>query len=358
MTPTLGPIGPDVSFYQDNNNTPQKIDFSKMKSAGAKYVIIRGGQNSWIDPDFVDNWRMAKEVGLPRGAYWFFDSRYPADKQAEIFASLFANDPPEMEVWLDLEENYGGPYGGVANWKRFIDRFKQLCPNITIGIYTSYGYISGKIPSSESTYFKSMLLWLAWYTAGIEGVEVPYPWTENEWLFWQWGTPAWGIEFGCESVEIDMNYFLGTYTQFEERYNQGGTVSDPYYKVTPNVAGEYRSIRKYANPNINGMKIGQVNANNFGKCSINDAIVYAADVYENTVLRAKAGDKWLHVFEANGAPIDGWIAEIHLGKRYLNVEQIGTTPPPVDNEYPVYSMIRTNLGNVYESTTWIKKTGA
>jgi hypothetical protein len=50
--------------------------------------------------------------------------------------------------------------------------------------------------------------------------------------------------------------------------------------------------------------------------------VYATDVTDGSYT-AKAGDRWLHVFEANGSPIDGWVAEIHMGVRYLNVEEIG-----------------------------------
>ena len=49
-------IGPDVSFYQDDPETPQGIDFKKM-AITAGYVIIRAGQNIWVDSDFKANWR-------------------------------------------------------------------------------------------------------------------------------------------------------------------------------------------------------------------------------------------------------------------------------------------------------------
>ena len=52
-------IGPDISFYEDDPATPQGIDFKKMR-ASAGYVIIRAGQNAWIDSDFKLNWREAK----------------------------------------------------------------------------------------------------------------------------------------------------------------------------------------------------------------------------------------------------------------------------------------------------------
>lgn len=228
--------GADVSFYQDNNLTPQQIDFSKMVGQNASFVIIRGGQNVWIDPDFSYNWQKAREAGLPRGSYWFYDSRISPERQAELFASLFSSDKPELRLWVDLEENYGGPYSGFANWKKFILRLQQLLPDIRIGIYTSYGYIRGKIPLAEYAFFSQFPLWIAWYNAGSADVIIPLPWTVCE--FWQWGTPAWGTLWGCESIEIDMNLFNGTKSDFNNRFGlnlpPGGTMNK--YRVT-NAAG-------------------------------------------------------------------------------------------------------------------------
>src|SRR5689334_6683785 len=81
-------IGPDVSFYEDDPETPQGIDFIKMR-ANAGFVIVRAGQNLWPDPDFKINWREAKKAGMPRGSYWFYDSRVDPKRQAEIWASMF-----------------------------------------------------------------------------------------------------------------------------------------------------------------------------------------------------------------------------------------------------------------------------
>src|SRR5690349_8593011 len=102
-------IGPDVSFYQDDPETPQGIDFIKMR-ASAGYVIIRAGQNLWPDPDFKINWREAKKAGMPRGSYWFYDSRVDPKRQAEIWASMFEGDYGELPLFADFEENYKGPY--------------------------------------------------------------------------------------------------------------------------------------------------------------------------------------------------------------------------------------------------------
>lgn len=224
-------IGADVSFYQDNNLTPQQIDFTKMVLRGARFVIIRAGQNTWPDQDFQYNWTKAKEAGLLRGSYWLYDSRSSPESQAELFASLFSSDPPEMELWLDLEEHYGGYYAGYANWKRFLRKLQQLMPNAKIGIYTSYYYILGKIPLPEYAFFLQFVLWIAWYTNNVLDVRIPAPWTSA--LFWQWGTPPWGLEWGCESREIDQNKFNGTLEDFNRRYdvNYGDTMKIGTLKI-------------------------------------------------------------------------------------------------------------------------------
>lgn len=231
-----GVQGADVSFYQDSDYTPQQIDFSKMIEQNASFVIIRAGQNNWIDPDFGYNWQKAKETGLPRGSYWFYDSRISPIYQAELFASLFVSDSPELRLWIDLEETYGGLYSGFANWKKFLLRLQQLLPRARIGIYTSYGYINGKIPLAEYSFFASFSLWLAWWDINNpQDVIIPAPWTSCE--FWQWGTPAWGLLWGCESIEIDMNLFNGTKAEFQARFglNLPGVIMKGTALVTVNI---------------------------------------------------------------------------------------------------------------------------
>ena len=116
-------IGPDVSFYQDDPETPQGIDFVKMR-VSAGYVIIRAGQNTWVDSDFKANWREAKLAGLPRGSYWFFDSRIEPKRQAELWVQQFAGDFGELPLFADFEESYMGNYRGWKNWYTFLERLK------------------------------------------------------------------------------------------------------------------------------------------------------------------------------------------------------------------------------------------
>lgn len=339
--------GPDVSYWQDIDKTPQQINFVQMKNAGAKYVVIRAGQNLWPDPDFSYNWANARIAGLPRGSYWFYDSRVSPEQQAALWASLIGTDKPELEIFIDLEENFLGPYSGYSGWKRMILKLEELLPGQKIGIYTSHGYINGKIPTSEYAFFGKYILWLAYWTKDEDGnfspipeyVQIPKPWTQM--TFWQWGTPVWGLQFGCESLEIDMNEFMGTQEQFEQRYglppsgegNGNGEIMN-YVKITPSAAGEYRSIRNETAypvvPHILGATstTQRILANSYAKANPQDSYTYAADVFVSGVLRAKAGDKWWKVFEANGTPMTGWVAEVHLGIVYVNTENVGDPVPP------------------------------
>src|SRR5512139_4112516 len=128
-------IGPDVSFYQDAPNTPQGIDFVRMNQA-ADFVIIRAGQNMWEDSDFKDNWQRSKQAGLPRGSYWFYDSRADPRQQADLWVSLLGSDRGELPMFADLEETYKGPFAGPAHWKTCLERIKSVVGNKEVGIYT------------------------------------------------------------------------------------------------------------------------------------------------------------------------------------------------------------------------------
>jgi GH25 family lysozyme M1 (1,4-beta-N-acetylmuramidase)/uncharacterized protein YraI len=229
-------IGPDVSFYQDDNNTPQGINFEKMKQS-AGYVVIRAGQNVWIDSDFRTNWNNSKATGLPRGSYWFYDSRAEPKAQADLWFSAFDGDLGELPLFADFEESYGGLYAGWRHWKTFLDRLKSLVGNHEIGIYTAYYYWVGNAPgnASDLAYFHQYPLWIANY--GVNAPSVPAPWSANEWIFWQFTDSGDGALYGVESSRIDLNYFNGDQAAFEQRFKLGTTPPPPppgpvWYKVT------------------------------------------------------------------------------------------------------------------------------
>jgi uncharacterized protein YgiM (DUF1202 family)/GH25 family lysozyme M1 (1,4-beta-N-acetylmuramidase) len=234
-------IGPDVSFYQDDPGTPLGINFVKMKQS-AGYVIIRAGQNVWIDSDFKTNWRDSKTAGLPRGSYWFYDSRANPKEQAELWFSAFEDDLGELPLFADFEEAYGGLYTGWRHWKTFLERIKALAKGREIAIYTAYYYWVQNAPSATSDaanleYFHQYPLWIANY--GVLSPLVPKPWAPTEWTFWQFTDSGDGKLYGVESLGIDLNYFNGDLAAFNQRFKLVTTPPPPppppgpvWYKVT------------------------------------------------------------------------------------------------------------------------------
>lgn len=218
-------IGTDVSFWQDNNSTPQKIDFLKMKTAGADFTIIRAGQNLWVDSDFASYWQAAKEVKIPRGSYWYYDSRAAPVAQADLWAAQFKGDFGELPLFADFEDNYGGAYGGWRNFKIFLERIKKLAITKEIAIYTGYYYWRDtvNVPLVERDYFAQFPLWIAAYNN--TGPLVPLPWTS--WTFWQYTDKGNGALYGVESSNIDLNQFNGDLTAFNKRFGLDGVVSRP-----------------------------------------------------------------------------------------------------------------------------------
>jgi len=201
-------VGTDVSFYES------PIDFRKMKSA-AEFTIIKVGQRDFIDPDFYTLWHNSKGL-LPRGSYWFYDKRNTTPEgQAELWIKTMNGDYGELPLFADYE---GIIYGGndIANFKRFLERVKQLVPEKEVFIYTGryFWKDDSGYNSSYAEFFKQFPLWIAAYGASPV---IPAPWTE--WTFWQYTDKGNGTTYGCGGGSVDLNYFNGDEEEFKQRFN-------------------------------------------------------------------------------------------------------------------------------------------
>jgi len=312
-------IGPDVSFYQDDPETPQGIDFAKMR-ASAGYVIIRAGQNRWPDPDFKANWREAKNAGLPRGSYWFYDSRADPIEQAKLWASLFEGDFGELPLFADFEENYKGPYAGWRKWYDFLENIKLLAPAKEIAIYTAYYYWRDNAPSaitqaSSLEYFHQYPLWIANY--GATEPSVPKPWARSEWLFWQFSEVGDGKLYGVETNGIDLNYFNGDIDAFRTRFNIPGTPPPPPGpgpNPPPPPGVEPPTGRKYK-VTTTALRVREGPGTNFAATGM----LYFGEVVDELV--ATNDKSWIKIQNKDG--LIGWSSSAYL------ILTTGTTPPPV-----------------------------
>jgi GH25 family lysozyme M1 (1,4-beta-N-acetylmuramidase)/uncharacterized protein YgiM (DUF1202 family) len=335
-------IGPDVSFYQDDPETPQGIDFKKMaKTAG--YVIIRAGQNTWVDPDFKVNWRESKLAGLPRGSYWFYDSRAEPKRQAELWAQQYAGDFGELPLFADFEENYKGPYTGWKNWYTFLERLKQLVSGKEIDIYTAYYYWRDNAPNATTQaasleYFHQYPLWIANYSTAEP--LIPKPWAKGEWLFWQYTEVGDGDLYGVESKGIDLNYFNGDMAAFRVRFNLEDTPPPPPPDPDPIPDDDTPTGVLYRVTAVPSLKVREgpgVTYNAIG-------LLYTNEVVEE--INATADRSWLKVRKSDGSLL-GWSPSAYL-------ENVSGTPPPVvKRTYRVTASpslkVRTGPGLTYPS---------
>lgn len=226
-------LGTDVSFYQDDNNTIKRPDFVKMKSEGIVFVYIRAGQNTWPDDDFEYNWSEAKKAGLLRGTYWYLDWRSDHLVQAQKFFDLVkaTGDFGELPPVVDYEQRLYLPTNGAGTMrqrlKEFLEKTKTLFGK-TPAIYTGPNY--WQTYGSADTYWKQYPLWIAHYGVLTQPI-VPLPWLE--WKFWQYTDKGDGIKYGVESLQIDMDYFNGSYEDLLIFAGISATIPEPPPVVEP-----------------------------------------------------------------------------------------------------------------------------
>src|SRR5919108_1682124 len=320
----------DVSFWQE------EIDFVVMKAAGLSGVIIRAGQRNWVDSRFKVNWQKAREAILPRGSYWFYDSREDPKKQAELWWSLIKDDPGELVHAADFEESYGGPYGTKAHFKQFLLRLQELglSPD-RIVIYTGFYWWLKRI--GDDPFIVRFALWLAWYAA-MSLVRVPPPWSEPDLIFWQHTASGSGPAYGVSSLEIDLNWYCCDLVAFQKRFPYGSIeplpngdpMTDYFYSITPTGSLGCK-VRPEPDTGNTALSISLP----FGKFAYgNKKLTIAENKYEeiNGVSKQvnQAGDIWLEVLEVNGTVLGApaYVAEIHLGQRYATIKQITPIPEP------------------------------
>lgn len=239
-------LGCDVSRWQDDISTPQRINFDQMRDAGARFVFIKASQGTWADRDILYNWQAAKDAGLYRGAYHYFDWRDGSEEQARFFAGLLRDDPGELPPVFDYEMRGGVPgrSAAIARAQAFIQTFEDAHGK-PLMIYTSPGYWR---EFGSYSLVGNRKLWLAHYYT--DAPAVPHDWVD--WTFWQYTDLGDGLRFGAESLELDMNWYNGDWSQFTTEF--GELFIEPP-APEPQPAGLYEVL-------VNGLRIRQTPGRN------------------------------------------------------------------------------------------------
>jgi GH25 family lysozyme M1 (1,4-beta-N-acetylmuramidase) len=317
---TIRAHGIDISKYDGYflpENATGRLDF----------VIQRASYGTVRDEEFERLQTGVQRIGI-RGAYHYLSSHLNWQLQADAFINYTGNRGFHFFA-CDFEgafNNLSVNFAKMAwDWIMYV---KQMT-NLPVLLYTSPSLYTSYITPSQSQFgidWNTVPLWTAqwFFTPNPNGIPTMPLGRTTGWKLWQYTDKGEGRLYGVKRLTVcDLNVYNGTVEEMRTYFNVIINGDKMYLELKSNTDNEYRSIRAtHSVSHIQGVKIGQINVGGIAKAYIGKSYKYLTPVVFNGTVVAQAGDIWHRVYEANGVPIDGWCAEIHLGKRYLNVKQI------------------------------------
>ncbi len=188
------PKGIDISHHNG------AVDWPVLKKNGTAFVFIKATDGlDYLDPMFNSHFAAAKEAGVIRGAYHFYESNDDGLAQAEWFIKNVPLLPGDLPPVVDIERvKTPVPSDIHANFNTFVNRLEEYYGHRPI-IYTGERFWEHVMREHLPGY----KLWIAHY--GVPRPTVPPEW--SGWNFWQFTE-----ECMVEGVEkkVDCSYFNGS----------------------------------------------------------------------------------------------------------------------------------------------------
>ncbi len=182
----------DVSTWQRN------IDWSRVKAAGIRAVVIRAGFGQTKDNMFEEHYAGARAAGLAIGAYWYSYaySAEQAEQEARTCLEVISGKAFEIPVYYDMEEDGQMALGRsvmTAMACRFIDTIQAA--GRRGGMYSSPSWFSDFI-DYDLMRSRGYSIWLAHWASR--------PALKSD--IWQYGEDGSidGVPGDCD-VDIIMN---------------------------------------------------------------------------------------------------------------------------------------------------------
>ena len=189
--------GIDVSSWQGN------IDWNKVKGAGKDFAIIRVSDGlGYKDQYFAQNWAGAKNAGVIRGAYQFFEPAQDPVAQANLLLQMMGPlQPGDLPPMIDVEADNGlSPAQITASVHKWIDTVEKATGRKPL-IYTGAWFWNPKVATGD---FASYPLVDSYYCNNC-CPNIAAPWTS--WAMWQYSST--GSVAGI-SGNVDLDRFDGT----------------------------------------------------------------------------------------------------------------------------------------------------
>lgn len=181
--------GFDVSHFQGDD-----IDWSAVKAGGSVFVFAKATQGvSTPDDDFTDHVKGANSVGLPVGAYHYFQTGDDGVAQADYYLSTIAGQSLQLPPTLDLEGALTeADFDQAAAWLDHVKTATGCQPLLYIDM-SNYTQFAAKLATDQP-------VWLAEYASTLPSDGPPVLW------FWQYSET--GTVDGI-SGEVDADWFFG-----------------------------------------------------------------------------------------------------------------------------------------------------
>jgi lysozyme len=195
--------GIDVSHHQSS------IDWNDVKAMQIKKVqigfsFIKATEgSSTIDSRFRSNWRAAKNAGMIRGAYHFFNPNRSGIEQARSFIEMVKLQKGDLPPVLDVEQVSAVPktvlQKRVQDWLNVVEDHYKVKPIIYTGAVFYTRFLGEK--------FDDYPLWVAHYLVKDK------PRISRPWTFWQHS--ELGHVNGITTF-VDFNVFNGDSADFRQ----------------------------------------------------------------------------------------------------------------------------------------------
>ena len=211
----------DISVHQG------KVDFNKMKAAGVKGVIIRCGYTGWgstkskqKDAKFEENYKKAKEVGLPVGVYWYSCASTEAEaiEEANLTLEYIKGKQIDYPVYFDSEDSHWQRPLSVSELSKVA---KAFCETIEkagyyVGIYASTSWLKDEL---DMSFLKDYDVWVAQYNTRCTYT--------GSYGMWQYSSKGNGATYGCSSTYVDMNHCYKDYPTIIKKAGLNGYSKTP-----------------------------------------------------------------------------------------------------------------------------------
>lgn len=184
--------GIDVSQHQGT------VDWPAVVQAGYVFAFIKATDGeTYVDPEFAQNWAGAAAANVLRGAYHFFRAEDSPQAQVELFWNTVAGNG-ELPPVVDVEETMGVSAATlISNLTQFLAELQQASGRTPM-IYTGPSFWN----SLGTTAFGGYPLWVAEY--GVSQPTLPGGW--SSWAFWQHSES--GSVPGIQGA-VDLDVFNG-----------------------------------------------------------------------------------------------------------------------------------------------------